>query len=189
MTLKYKYFNKADLDVDCHNNPILICLIIKQRKTDPFHQGVKNFLGANSKLPRVRPSTPRALFMFSLGPLLTCSPLVSNLHSALHQADFNHKEDNGHSFRNGVATTAAQRGLEDSLIQTLGHWKSDAYIQCLYKTSPTPASNYFSDFSSLLASFNVLRLFPNWWLGCVSSFMEERHLSGSMSMIVGALIT
>ncbi len=33
-----------------------------------------------------------------------------------------------HSFRTGVATTAAASGLEDSLIRTLGRWQSSAYI-------------------------------------------------------------
>ena len=33
------------------------------------------------------------------------------------------------SFRIGSATTAAACGIEDSLIQTLGHWKSAAYLR------------------------------------------------------------
>lgn len=33
----------------------------------------------------------------------------------------------GHSFRMEAATTAAECGLEGSLIKVLGRWKSEAY--------------------------------------------------------------
>lgn len=34
----------------------------------------------------------------------------------------------GHSFQVGVATTTAMLGVEDSTIQTLGRWKSNAFL-------------------------------------------------------------
>ena len=33
----------------------------------------------------------------------------------------------GHSLQIGAATTAVACGIEDSLIQALGHWKSSAF--------------------------------------------------------------
>ena len=33
----------------------------------------------------------------------------------------------GHSFRTGVATTAARVGTPDNMIKTLGRWSSEAY--------------------------------------------------------------
>ena len=40
----------------------------------------------------------------------------------------------GHSFRIRAATTVAEKGVQDSLIQTLGRWQSSAYI--LYIKTP-----------------------------------------------------
>ena len=34
---------------------------------------------------------------------------------------------NGHSFRRGAATWAAEVGISETEIQTLGRWRSDAY--------------------------------------------------------------
>ena len=39
----------------------------------------------------------------------------------------NSKDYAGHSFRIGATTTAAERGVEDSLIKMLGWWQSSAY--------------------------------------------------------------
>ena len=70
-----------------------------------------------------------------LGPLFvtnawtppTQAYLVSNLKAALSRAGLDNSLYNSHSFRIGAATTAAAQGLEDSLIQTVGRWRSDAY--------------------------------------------------------------
>ena len=131
------HLNLSDLAVDRHSNPSLFRLRIKQSKTDPFHQGVEIFLGATNTdicpvqalLQYLGARSPHQgpLFVFSSGSPLTRSALVSALHTALQQAGCRPEEYNGHSFRIGAATTAAQKGLEDSLIQTLGRWKSAAF--------------------------------------------------------------
>lgn len=126
------HLNLSDVALDSRTAPSMVRLSIKQSKTDPFRQGVYIFLGLSGthicpvraliKYIGIRPPTPGPLFMLSTGVPLTRAYLVTNLKAALNDSAYN-----GHSFRIGAATTAAQRGLEDSLIQTLGRWRSDAY--------------------------------------------------------------
>ena len=52
---------------------------------------------------------------------------MDHLQSALRLAGLPYAAFTGHSFRIGAATIAAQNGIEDSIIQTLGRWKSAAY--------------------------------------------------------------
>ena len=74
-----------------------------------------------------RGNAEEPLFVFESGAPLTCQRLVVQLRSALTEANFDASAYCGHSFRIGAATTAAQLGMEDSLIKTLGRWDSAAY--------------------------------------------------------------
>ena len=127
----------SDLALDSHTEPTMVCLRIKQSKTDPFRQGVDVFLGKTEapicpvkalvKYIGIRNPGPGPLFVRNNGAPLTRSYLVENLQAALRREGLDDSQYNGHSFRIGAATTAAQQGVEDALIQTLGRWRSDAY--------------------------------------------------------------
>ena len=54
--------------------------------------------------------------------------MVTHLREALLQAGIDTTNFSGHSFRIGAASTAARAGLNDSFIQTLGRWKSSAFM-------------------------------------------------------------
>jgi hypothetical protein len=54
---------------------------------------------------------------------------VDELHRVLREVGVDSTKFNGHSFRIGAATTAAKKGMEDSVIKTLGRWRSLAYLQ------------------------------------------------------------
>ena len=54
---------------------------------------------------------------------------MAAVHDGLQKAGIDQDKYCGHSFRIGVATTAAAKGIENSLIKTLGRWESLVYLQ------------------------------------------------------------
>ena len=70
-----------------------------------------------------------ALFRFSDGRLLTRQRFVEALRTGLEEAKVPQDQYRGHSQRIRAATTAAAKGLEDSIIKTLGRWESVVYLQ------------------------------------------------------------
>ena len=76
---------------------------------------------------QVRGDRPGPLFQYVTGHTVLRNDVNRELGRALQFCDLHPTNFNGHSFRIGPATTAAQLGLSDSQIRTLGRWKSDAF--------------------------------------------------------------
>lgn len=79
-----------------------------------------------------RGSQPGPLFCWEDGRYLTREGFVTGVREALSAAGVEVKGYSGHSFRIGAA---AQRGVQDSLIKTLGRWESSAYTRYI-RTAP-----------------------------------------------------
>ena len=132
------HLNFSDVAVDDPSSPAVIKVTIKQSKTDPFRKGVDLFVGKTNtdlcpvkallKYLVVRGTQEGPLFSFQDGRLLTRQRFVEEVRKALQQAGIDQSRYCGHSFRIGAATTAAARGMEDSVIKTLGRWRSLAYL-------------------------------------------------------------
>ena len=134
----------ADVSVDNHACPTYVAVRIKTSKTDPFRQGVTVYLGRTegvvcpvaamlSYIVR-RGASQGPLFVFEDGKCLTRDRFVGAMRGALLAAGIDASKYAGHSFRIGAATTAARKGVQDSLIKTMGHWESSAYT--LYIWTP-----------------------------------------------------
>ena len=121
----------ADVALDSHSCPSIIWVRLKQSQTDPFRMGVDIYMG---KMPHCIhcPITamasflghqgPRPLFIFQDGSPPSHQKLVASVRRCLSRADVLEHLNSGHSIQFGAATLAAKVGLDDSLIQTLGHW-------------------------------------------------------------------
>ena len=128
-----------DIAIDNPSSPSFVRVRIKQSKTDPFRRGVNLFLGptrtdlcpvaAILSYIVVRGVGLGPLFRFADGRPLTRSRFVAQVRAALTTAGIEEGSYCSHSFRIGAATTAAARGIEDSVIKTLGRWESTAYLQ------------------------------------------------------------
>ena len=131
------HLNYSDIAADNPHSPSIMQIRIKASKTDPFRQGADVHIGKtnNALCPvtallnylSVRGNAPGQLFHFEDHTPLTKSKFTSEFRRLLNQAGIDSTSYAGHSFRVGAASTAASAGVEDSLIQTLGRWKSNAY--------------------------------------------------------------
>ena len=78
--------------------------------------------------------SPGPFFLFADSLYLTADRFVTALRSALWSAGTDDAHYAGHSFRIGAASTAAAKGIQESLIKTMGRWESSAYM--LYIRTP-----------------------------------------------------
>ena len=127
----------SDVSVDSHLRPSFVSLHLRHSKTDIFGVGAVQYLGlvdgpicpvkALLAYLALRGPSPGPLFIYKDGTPLSRRGLVTALRTALSGCGLDVSQFNGHSFRIGAATTAAANGIEDSLIQTLGRWKSSAF--------------------------------------------------------------
>ena len=131
----------SDVAFNTHLNPSVVAVTIKCSKSDPFRSGFTLFLGRTADVVcpvkslasflavRVKASGP--LFTFQGGSYLTRGRLVAAIRDGLSKCGIDPSLYNGHSFRIGEATTAAQRGIPDSTIQMLGRWQSTTLYICI----------------------------------------------------------
>ncbi len=114
-----------------------MAITIKGSKTDQSRNGVTLYVGRSGDdlcpisalLPYlvIKGQDRGPLFKCEDGTPLTRQRLVTLLWHTLSQAGFDCTRYSGHSFRIGAATTAAVKGMSDSMIQTLGRWSSDSF--------------------------------------------------------------
>ena len=126
-----------DFQVDSITHPTLLAVTLCHSKTDPFGTGVTIYLGrayddiclvvAVIAYIVVPPPFQGPLFIYRDGSPLTHFDLVTSIRHALSGSRLPLDSFTGHSFQIGAATSAALAGLPDSLIQTLGRWRSSAF--------------------------------------------------------------
>ena len=136
----------TDIRVDSRSNPTFLMVTLRGSKTDPFGLGCTLYVGRSRaqvcpvaavlSYLACRPSVPGPLFVHADGTQLTRSQLVTSVRVALQEVGMDTSRFSGHSFRIGAASVAAQAGLPDSLIQTLGRWKSSAFLRYI-RTPPS----------------------------------------------------
>lgn len=129
--------SEGDVRLDSVSKPTVVQVRIKASKTDPFRKGVSVYLGRTDRdlcpvgavaaYLAVRGRDPGPFFRFIGGKPLTRVALVRRVREALQPSGVDVSKYSGHSFRIGAATAAAAVGIEDSLIKTLGRWRSSAY--------------------------------------------------------------
>ena len=127
----------GDVAVDNQENPSVIRIHLQKSKTDQFGRGVDIYMGRTGEdlcpmsallaYLAVRGKESGPLFRLKDGRYLTKDIFITRVRSALTVLGYDSSAYAGHSFRIGAATTAAEQGVEDSVIKMLGRWESSAY--------------------------------------------------------------
>ena len=140
----------SDIAVDSRENPSVLFVSLRRSKTDIFGTGVTIHLGRTGGILcpvsavlsylAIRPSSPGPMFILLSGNPLSRDALVTAIRRALGSTTRDVSLFNGHSFRIGAATTAAQAGIPDSTIMQLGRWKSSAFMRYLRPPVETMAA-------------------------------------------------
>ena len=82
---------------------------------------------ALSRFPKVRGSFNGLLFAFANASPISRNYFCQYLRKALECVGLNPSKYKAHSFRIGAATTAADMGMSETQIQSMGRWKSTAF--------------------------------------------------------------
>ena len=141
----------GDVSLDNVLDPTMLKVHLRKSKTDQLKKGVDVYIGkingslcpvgAGVEYMSTRGSDLGPFFKFSNGQPLTKSRFTQHVRDALQALGLPHNEFAGHSFRIGAATAAAQVGIEDSVIRTMGRWNSSAFLVYI-QTPPTKLAQF-----------------------------------------------
>ena len=128
----------TDIAVDCSDNPGLVALHLKRAKMDQLGKGAYIYISrthddlcpvtALIAYLAVRTTNPGPFFRNAEGMPLRKPFIVRRVREALSLLGYDQSSYAGHSFRIGAATTVSVAGMEDSTIQALGRWSSQAFL-------------------------------------------------------------
>ena len=129
----------GDVAINDRTNPTMVQIHLKRSKVDQFGTGANIVLGRTGEdlcpvsailnYIAVRGTEPGPFFVDGKRRPIVKSHFVEEIRSILSAAGLRAQDYSGHSFRIGAATSAAQAGIEDSMIKTLGRWHSVAFLQ------------------------------------------------------------
>ena len=129
----------GDVAFDHQTHPSMARVLLKRSKTDQVGKGCHVMVGRTGRelcpiaallgYIAIRGDRMGPFFIDSAAVPMTKGRFISRLRAVLTEIGVPQDQYAGHRFRIGAATSAALAGVEDSMIQTLGRWKSAAFFR------------------------------------------------------------
>jgi hypothetical protein len=123
-------------DVQGPTEIVRFTITLATSKTDPFRKGVTihiaNPVAVSAVLQYLQQHPSKhygnsPLFQQQPGVALRRDVMIAMTRATLAAAGLDQSKYYGHSFRRGGATSLSTAGVSESLIQTIGRWRSDCY--------------------------------------------------------------